>query len=67
MNKAYLLWIFALAVIMPIIAGHETCDEACAKSCNCGSHQNVAKVMWAHAVNSKSALDAVLKDGELYF
>lgn len=74
MNKINLLWIFALAIIMPLVAGANICHECCQSetfscsgtSCECGTNQNLAKVTWSHATNSQEALKKVLADGKLY-
>lgn len=46
-----MLWVFVLALIMPISLG--SCDDV-----------NLAKVTWAHAVNSHDALKNALTDGK---
>lgn len=46
-----MLWIFVLALIMPISLG--SCDDA-----------NLAKVTWDHAVNSQAKLKAALDNGK---
>lgn len=47
-----MLWVFVLALIMPISLG--SCDNAA----------NLAKVTWAHAVNSQDALTTTLANGK---
>ena len=47
-----MLWVFVLALIMPISLG--SCDDAA----------NLAKVTWAHAVNSKDALNTTFANGK---
>lgn len=48
-----MLWIFVLALIMPISLG--SCDDT-----------NLAHVTWAHAVNSQAELKTVLDNGKTY-
>lgn len=66
-----MLWIFLLALIMPIKLGDAT---ACGNgSCGHGeshvenSPKNLAVITWAHAVNSKDSLKTTLENGELHF
>lgn len=47
-----MLWIFVLALIMPISIGH--CDDT-----------NLAHVTWAHAVNSEAELTAALDNADI--
>lgn len=46
-----MLWIFVLALIMPISLG--SCDDV-----------NLAKVTWEHAVNSQAKLQDALSNGK---
>lgn len=47
-----MLWVFVLALIMPISLG------------SCADAPNLAQVTWAHAVNSQDALTTTFANGK---